>query len=291
MYVRNIVVLVAVLGLVACGGGGGSSNANASRVSLPPPAPELSALTPSSITLELEQSESSDETIRFSNSGSGVLTYSLSLPSWVSVVSGADGSLAANETAQVVVRVTCDQGSQSGPIVLTTNDTDQSEISIPITLTCTQNDYEVARLVLNQATRSFDSDESDVMLIDSLAGRDLLVRVFITGSGDVPQGDVVLRSGATERRFSLNVPTSINSTPADESLLSASHYAIVPGSAMVTGSQLYVEVSGIRFPTSNLNLEVADPGPLNVTLVPVTFDGQTPTLDPDLYLRQTLQYC
>ena len=289
MPFRYVVVFLAVLGLSACGGGSSSGSSDAVQSNTPPPAPELSSLAPGSISLTLDQSEVSDETIGFSNTGNAVLTYSVSTPSWISVTSGGSGNVAANANVEVGLRIQCDQGSQSGSVVVTTNDADEAEVAIPVTLTCNESDHEVARLILNQATRSFDSDESASMFIDTLADRDLLVRVFVTGSGVSPQGEVVLQTGSTETRFPLVVPTSISSTPADESLLSGSHYAIIPGSAVAEGAQLFVDVAGVRFPSTNLDLQVADPGALDITLVPVTFAGQTPSLDPDVYLRQTLQ--
>ena len=278
--------------LSACGGGGGGSGP-AIAASPAPSAPELNALTPSAITEILDEGTAVDRNVSFSNSGNAPLTYSLSSSAgWITILDSSTGSVAGGGNATLGVRIDCSAGSQNGAITLATNDSDEADTTIAVDLTCRPltHDHEIARVMLNQASRAFDSQSSGEMAISTLAGRDLLVRVLAVGTRDIPAGDVVVTTNAVEQKYALIAPPSIDETPPDESLLGAGHYAVVPGVAVQVGAALHVELSGVRYPESGiLDLQVEDPGTLGITLVPVTFDGQTPTLDPDVYLRQAVQ--
>ena len=102
--------------------------------------------------------------------------------------------------------------------------------------------YTVARVLLNQGARAYDSERHAEPVVPVVAGRDLLIRVFVTGSGPVPDGRAVLRfQNGTQRSFSLLEPTAIGPQAADESILGASHYVIVPASEVAAGASLTVE--------------------------------------------------
>ena len=236
--------------------------------------------------------------MRFSNSGDAALTFELgSTAWWISISAGSAGSLSPGESGAVDFEVTCTDADLNGSVVLTTNDPDQGSVGVAVSVTCeplTAN-YEIARVTLNQATRAYDSDTGGASSISLIQGRDLLVRAFVTGRGPVPDANVILSgTGQAEQSFPMQQPAGIDAVPAAESILSASHYVVIPGSSLQVGSRLVVEVdpanTGVQFPSGDsLRLDVRDPGSLQVTFVPVTFNGETPSIVAETYFRQTRQ--
>jgi hypothetical protein len=143
---------------------------------------------------------------------------------------------------------------------------------------------------LNQAARSFDLNLSDAPSISILAGRDILVRAFVTGDGGIPDAQAVLTSGGNAQSFAMRLPPNVGASPADESILSASHFVVIPRSALSVGPTLRAEVSPtsnlVAYPlTGNIDLQVVDPGSFNITFVPVEFGGETPSNDGEQYLQ------
>lgn len=301
MRIARSLWLALTIGLVVgCGSGSSSGSSESQGTTTPPPAvqsaPEISGLNPTQVSATVTSGESTSASVSFNNSGDATLTYELtSSDSFVSVSNGS-GSLGANDTGSVSVSLTCDSADESGVLSLVTNDADEGQLTIPVSVTCeAPASFEISRVVMNQGARVFDSDLDSAPAFDIVTGRDMLVRAFVTGIGLSPDADVVLVNNlGGEQRFAMQVPPTVSQVPADESLLSASHYAVLPASALAVGSSLRIEVSPqsntTRYPASgNVDLGVVDPGDFAVTFVPVTFNGQTPIIDGDQYLRQTLQ--
>jgi hypothetical protein len=250
-------------------------------------------VTPAAFSLTLAEDSVGVERLSFNNSGDAALTYTVSSTDpWIDVTNGAEGSLGAGQGANVQFSVACGAGSElEGSVSLSTNDADEGSVVVPVTVGCVPSEYEIARVTLNQGARSFDSATASTMSMSTIAGRDLLVRAFVTGTGVVPDAEVLVTSGGSTTSFSMARPTSIGAVAADESVLVDSHHAVVPGGALSAGAQLRVVVAPsaevpARFPTSRtLDLAVSAPDTFAITFVPVTFEGETPSIDTDLYLR------
>ncbi len=295
---------VLALMLTACGSGSSSGSSDQVNQNPPPPpapvtSPELSNLAPAALSFDLEAGQSDTATITFRNSGDAALTYELaSTASWLGLPSNAGGSVAAGGSASLVVTATCGSVNLSGTLTLTTNDADEGTNTVQANAVCTVppvNNYAVARVLMNQGARAFDSDVSDTPGIDLLSGRDLLVRAFVTGSGSVPNARVVMsRPGQSDATYTMQSPASVGANPPTDTLLNASHYVVVPGAAVHADSSLRVEVAPFANPatypeTGDIALNAVEPGSFDVTFVPVTFDGQTPSIDINAYMRQVLQ--
>lgn len=293
------VVLISMLAS-ACGSGS-SSGSSTPAAATPPPvptAPQMSALNPTALAFDLTENESANGSLSFSNSGDAALTFDLQTTAgWVAISSPQSGSLAPGGSTNISLSVTCGPADLSGSLSLTTNDADQPSVSVPVELSCTPLTQNVAidRVLMNQGARAFDSELSDTPAIDIIAGRELLVRAFVTGTGVPPEARVVVqRPGQAAASFSMQTPPGIGSSPADESILSASHYVILPESVVAEDMTLQIEVapfsSPVTYPASgSLDLEVSALSPLRVTFVPVTFNGETPDLTSADYMRQALQ--
>jgi BACON domain-containing protein/peptidase M66-like protein len=287
--------------LMACGSGS-SSGSSTEPVNNPPAtqsaAPELSNLNPVSISRTLDAGTSADINISFANTGDGDLSYEVrETEDWITLSGSVAGTLTANTATSTLVGVTCGTANLSGAITITTNDADESSVIVPVELTCVAAaaNVEIARVTLNQGARGYDSAVSPAADMSVLAGRELLVRVFLTGTGQSPEVRVVLSTpGLADVTLPLQTPVSISDTQADESLLGASHYAVVPGGTLRERTEMRIEVAPfanpVTFPVNgNFDLDVVDPGPLEVTFVPVTFQGQTPDINPDVYMSQALK--
>ncbi len=280
------------------GGGGGSSSAPPSSSNPPSSQPELASLTPSSFDIDIAANQSSSAQFSIANSGDAALTYSVSASdAWITIDSGGSGSVGDGSSANVAFSVACGSQPLSGGLTVDSNDADEPSVAVPVTVTCTPvvSNYEVAKVTLNQAARVFDSTASSTLNFGVVAGRELLVRAFVTGAGVPPTARVVLSSpGTGNQTFPMQTPPAIGSTPADESILTASHYVVIPAAAVPPSAELTVEVNpgagAVTYPQSGtLDLSAADPGEFQVTFVPVTFEGETPTIVADDYLRQTLE--
>ncbi len=289
--------------LAACGSGSSSGSSdqgsqNPPPPPPPPPEPELANLAPASLSFDLEAGESENVTISFSNTGDAALTYELTTSAnWLSLPANATGSLDAGANAALSVTATCGNDDLSGDLVLTTNDADEGTNTIPATAVCTVpvSNFEITRVLMNQAARAFDSDQAATPSIDLIAGRDLLVRAFVTGSGAVPEGRVVVsRSGQQDLIYPMQTPTSVGPNPGSEAVLNQSHRVVVPGAAVQNNASIRVEIEPFANPavypeSGNVALNAVDAGSFNVTFVPVTFNGQTPSIDVNDYMRRALQ--
>ncbi|XOV84250.1 MAG: M66 family metalloprotease [bacterium] len=298
----GVLQLVLVSSLISACGSGSSSGSSTPAAQAPPPpvptAPELSGLSPMALAFDLDENETADATVNFSNTGDAALTFELqSSASWVAIGAPQSGSLAPGVSASISISVTCGASDQSGSLLLLTNDADEGNVTVPVELSCaplTQN-VAVARVLLNQGARAFDSAIANTPAIDIVAGRELLVRAFVTGSGVVPDARVVVqRPGQAAVTFAMQTPPSIADTPADESILSASHYVVLPESVVSADMTFQVEVAPFSNPVTypangSLDLDIAALAPLRVTFVPVTFNGETPDLNSADYMRQALQ--
>jgi len=295
------IILVSSL-VAACGSGSSSGSSTAGENAAPPPAiqsaPEISSLNPAALTFELEENESASGSLSFSNSGDATLTFELhTAAGWLNISGTQSGSLAPGASTNIDISVTCGPADLSGNLSLNTNDADEASVSVPVEVSCaplTQN-VAINRVLINQGARAFDSEMSDTPAIDIVAGREMLVRAFITGTGIPPDARVVVqRPGQVAASFSMQTPPSIASTPADESILSASHHVVLPESVVSENMTLQIEVAPfanpVTYPASgSLDLEVSALSPLQVTFVPVTFNGETPNLNSADYMRQALQ--
>jgi BACON domain-containing protein/peptidase M66-like protein len=293
------IVLISMLAS-ACGSGSSSGSSTPAVATPPPPAtaPEISGLSPTSLTFDLNENESANGSLSFSNSGDAALTFELQTTAgWVAISTPQSGSLAPGGSTNVNVSVTCGPEDLSSTLSLTTNDADEASVSVPVELSCTPltQDVAVDRVLLNQGARAFDSELSDTPAIDIVAGRELLVRAFVTGTGVPPEARVVVqRPGQVAASFNMQTPPSIGDSPADESILSASHYVILPENVVSEGMTLQIEVAPfsnpVTYPASgSLDPDVSALSPLRVTFVPVTFNGETPDLNSADYMREALQ--
>ena len=293
--------VVLVSSLISACGSGSSSGSSTPPVAAPPPvatAPEISGVSPTALAFDLDENESASGSLSFSNSGDAPLTFELQTTAgWVAISTPQSGSLAPGDSTNINISVTCGPEDLSGSLSLTTNDADEASVSVPVEASCaplTQN-VVLNRLLLNQGARAFDSEVSDAPAIDIVAGRELLVRAFVTGTGVPPEARVVVqRPGQGPASFAMQTPPGISVSPADESILSASHYVVLPESVVSADMTFRVEVAPfsnpVTYPASgNLDLNISALAPLRVTFVPVTFNGETPDLSSADYMREALQ--
>ena len=113
-------------------------------------------------------------------------------------------------------------------------DADEETTNIAVNVTCVVPvvDHEISRVLMNQATRAYDSLSDASPPFGLVSERELLVRAFVTGSGAAPQAQVIIsRQGQADQSFPMQVPASISDPPASELLLAASHYAVIPAAA------------------------------------------------------------
>jgi len=295
-------VLVAVFA-AGCGSGSGSgSSAEGAIQATQPPvtttALELSNLAPSSFSFALQSGETASSALTFTNAGDAALTYDLTTAAgWITLPVISNGTVQAGASASLSFTVACGNADLSGSVLLATNDADEASMAIPVSATCTPPvaDFEIARVLMNQGARAFDSNSSSNLSIKILAGREMIVRAFVTGSGTPPDARVVVtRSGQPDLIFSMRIPVTVGASPASETILNASHHVVVPGAAITDDARLRVEVapfsSPVTYPaTGNIDLAADDPGTFELTLVPVTFEGQTPTISTSAYERGILQ--
>ena len=291
--------VVMSMALSACGSGSSSGSSSTPPVPpVAPAAPELSGLAPTSINVELQTGQSTSVEISFSNTGDAALTFELtSQASFVTIPTSSAGTLQPATNTSISVDIACGSSDASGTIALRTNDADEAITNIPVATTCAPvpTDLAVARVLLNQGARGFDSNLSGAPTIAFIAGREMLVRAFVTGSGVSPDARVVVTvPGQADAEFVMQIPPSISTTPATDTVLQASHYVVVPGSAVQENASLRIEVAPfsvpITFPSNgSIDLGVEDAGVLRVTFVPVTFESQTPSIDASTYIEQALQ--
>ena len=304
---RRLGALITCVTLAACGSGSGSGSSSAGQApsqdqtqAPPQTTPELAALTPASLSFDLAADTSGELTMAFSNAGDASLTYSLaSTAAWLSLPSA--GSVPSGGTVNLSVSAACGPVALSGDIVLTTNDEDEGTVLIPVTANCTAPDPSVTieRVLLNQAARAYDSDVASTPTIRVLAGRETLVRAFVTtadGPGAViPDGRVIVTAAdASEQSYPMTAPSSIGASAGADSVLAANYYTALPPDALTAGASLRVEVGSgagaARFPTGDdIDINPVDAGAFRITFVPVTFEGQTPTIDVNDSMRQALQ--
>ncbi|MEM7078265.1 MAG: hypothetical protein AAF513_06505 [Pseudomonadota bacterium] len=292
---RLAILVGLVAALTGCGSGSSSGSSDAPAANpppSPPPAqtsPDLTGVTPQVINLALDAGTPGSASFSFTNGGDADLTYTITHPTWIALEAAASGTVIPGITRTVAFSLTCDDADLEGTLLLATNDTDST---IEVRATCAQpaTDAAIAKVTLNQAARVYDSTlDGDSLSTGVLAGRELLVRAFVTGSGSPPTGQVVLSNpGAADRTYVMQTPADIDSEPAAEGVLNATHYVVLPASAITADTRLRIEVGAARYPASDtFDLQVANPGALEVTLVPVTFEGQTPTLNGDTYLANS----
>ena len=292
---RAVVILWIVFVLVGFGSGSSSGSSSNPPIGSTPALPELDNVSPRQLSIDVESGDSTVVNVTFANIGDGELSYQLSSDHPQIEIATGTGNLSAQSSANISLTLACSGIDVSGNLTLTTNDADESEVTIPIAVTCLPSpSYQIARITLNQAARSFDSNLNSDPSIGIVAGRDMLVRAFVTGDGGIPDARVVVATGSNEQSFSMQLPPTVDTSLADESILSASNFIVVPGSALSVGATLRVEVNPgsnlATFPlTCNIDLGVMDPGSFNITFVPVQFDGQTASIDGEQYLRQTRQ--
>lgn len=292
--IRAVVLLTIVFVITGCGSGS-SSGSSSNPPTSPAPSSELDSVSPSQLSFDIQSGDSVVANVTFANIGDGELSYELSSDHPQIDVAAGSGNLGAQGNANITVSLSCSGVDVNGNLTLATNDSDESEVNIPVAVACLPApSYEISRITLNQAARSFDSNLSDAPSISILAGRDILVRAFVTGDGGIPDAQAVLTSAGNAQSFAMRLPPNVGASPADESILSASHFVVIPGSALSVGSTLRVEVSPtsnlVAYPlTGNIDLQVVNPGSFNITFVPVEFGGETPSIDGEQYLQQTRQ--
>lgn len=294
------IVLVSTL-LSACGSGS-SSGSSSEVANTPAPvvqtAPEINGLSPTNLVFDLQEGEVGAATVAFANSGDAPLTFEWQTAAgWIDINSPHTGSLAPDTGSSLEVTVTCGAIDLVSTLSLTTNDSDEANLSVSVSATCTPapRDLVISRLLLNQGARAFDSEMADTPSINIVEGRELLVRVFVTGTGVPPEARVVVQQpGQADATFTMQTPPSISQTAADESMLSASHYVVLPAGVVDENTMLQIQLAPftnpIRYPASgSLDLDISALAPFRVTFVPVTFNGETPDLNSADYMRQALQ--
>ena len=191
-YQRWYLVLVSAFFLTACGSGSGSGSSTDPVNSAPPPpaaTPEISGVSPQSLAFELRSGEMGSATLSFTNSGDAALAYELSAPGpWFEFAGSVSGTLAADSSTSLSVNVSCGSADLSGDVMLSSNDADEGSLSIPVRATFMPiaTNLAVERVLMNQGARAFDSNESDTPSVEVVAGREMVVRAFVTGSGPSP---------------------------------------------------------------------------------------------------------
>ena len=165
-------------------------------------------------------------------------------------------------------------------------------------------DLSLDRFYVSQAVPAADSAQSSGDRVDVIAGRDGLARVFVSAneSNDVaPTVTLFWQSGSGSGSVVLSGPGAVPTSPS-ESTLGDTFTALLDGSVITSDVEVYVEVdpndaideadeTNNRYPASGwLDLDAVTVPTLEVTLVPITYLGDTPDLsDPESWLDETLR--
>lgn len=238
------------------------------------------------ISLQISATDADGDSISFSATGlpdglaissSGLISGTLAGPGTSSVVVSADDGVAAG-FAQFSWHV---NGSDPGAGF----------------------DLSLDRFYLTQAVPALDSAQAAADQVPVVAGRDGLARAFVAASGANSAAPIVRvhwQGTAGSGSLTLAGPGSVPTSPA-EGTLGDTFSALVAGNVIGADTQIYVEVdpdnviaetdeTNNRYPASGwLDLAAVVVPTLEITLVPITFQGVTPDLsDPAAFLEDTL---
>ena len=165
-------------------------------------------------------------------------------------------------------------------------------------------DLQLDRFYLSQAVPAADSAQSAGDRVEVVAGRAGLVRAFVSaseGNDAAPTVTLFWQSGSSSGSVVLSGPGSVPTSPS-EAALGDTFTALLDASVITSDVEVYVEVDpndvideadegNNRYPSSGwLDLNAVVVPTLEVTLVPITYLGETPTLsDPSSWLDDTLR--
>ncbi len=153
-------------------------------------------------------------------------------------------------------------------------------------------DLELTRFYINQAVPAADSAQAPKNQIPLVAGRGGLARAFVTADAANTNAAVRLHyrdASGKKGTLDLKGPRNVPTTPR-EGDLGNTFNAALDGSLLRPGLEVYIEVdpdnavaetdeTNNRYPASGyVALPVQNTPTLNVTLVPVTYQGATPDI-------------
>ncbi len=154
-----------------------------------------------------------------------------------------------------------------------------------------------------KSVRAIDSSQAARDQTPVVAGRDGLARAFVAASESNNSAPIVRlfwQSSAGSGTVTLGGPGAVPETPAESQI--SDTFAAILGAAAITGDiEVYVMIdpdnviaesdeTNNRYPASGwLDLEAVIVPTLEITLVPITFNGVTPDLsDPSEYIEDVL---
>ena len=296
---KRVSVALIVLSLASCGGGGGGSASSPSSPSggtpppPPPPAPraELSGPVPAEQYLVVTPDGGVSSFFYFTNVGTEPLEFSVASSTPYIQLSPVQGVVAPADSAQVDFSVRCDLEDIDATVTLTTNDPDRRTVPMPFVIDCQQPGKGIDRLMLNQGATGFDSNLSGSQSIDIVADRDMLVRVYVLGEGEVPEGGVIIEQpGLAPQRFEMHRPPMLHPIQAYEDARDLNFWARIPGDVLRAGTTLRIEVDQfgepplLYPPDGPMPLQVVDHGVFRITFVPIVYNGVQPQMDLDQLL-------
>jgi hypothetical protein len=246
-----------------------------------------------------------DESVRLENAGTIAADYTVTSDrAWLTVSPG-DGTLGVGDDEALTVGVdACDsEGTASGTLTI---EGGGHARTVPVTRSCTDPSGEppvtlsIDRIYINQSVPAQDTNVASAARVALVANRGGLLRVFATaddpGTG---QATVTLHyryDGASENTLSLDGPTSVPLGTLESSRASV-YERLLTSDVVQPGLEAYVIVEAVadgtpvsaRYPSSGYwTLDVETVPPVNMTIVPVTYAGGTPSVgDGSAYLSFT----
>ncbi len=164
-------------------------------------------------------------------------------------------------------------------------------------------DLSLNRFYITQSVPAIDSSQAAIDQTPVVAGRDGLARAFVVASEPNNAAPIVRlfwQSSAGSGTVTLGGPGAVPEAPA-ESQMADTFAAMLDATAITGDIQVYVMIdpdntvaesneTNNRYPASGwLDLQAVIVPTLEITLVPITFDGITPDLsDPSEYIEDVL---
>jgi hypothetical protein len=165
-------------------------------------------------------------------------------------------------------------------------------------------DLSLDRFYLSQAVPASDSSQGSGDRVDVVAGRAGLVRAFVSADEEneaAPSVVLFWQTASDSGSITLSGPGSVPTAPS-EAVLADTFTSLLPGAVITDDVEIYVEVdpadvideadeTNNRYPVSGwLDLEAVVVPTFEVTLVPITYLGETPDLsDPESWLDATMR--
>ena len=266
-------------------------------------------ITPADVDFAGEVGEPgpADQNVSLKNVGTITAEYTASSNrAWLAVTPGTGIlDVGASETLAVSVDACDSAGTASGALTIEGGGHTRT---VPVTRSCTDPSAEppvalsIDRIYVNQSVPAQDTSVSAGSRVPLVANRGGLLRVFATaddtGAGEASVTLHYRYNGGNESSVSLNGPTSVPTSTSEDSRSSVFERLLSSG-LVQPGLEAYVTVEAVaggtpisaRYPSTgywSLDTEIVPAA--DMTVVPVTYEGDTPSVgDGSAYMRTVEQ--